>query len=57
MTITRTNSADFSIPAPCLGIIPGFQTCYMNLTFTPAAMGSRNATLVISITGTTNKLD
>jgi hypothetical protein len=57
MTISGANSSDFAFYGPtCVGLIAGDQVCQMNLTFTPAAMGSLSANLVIAFKGTGSPL-
>lgn len=52
IAISGTDSADFTITTPvCVGTIPASGYCVMNMTFTPSAMGSRSANLLISVSG------
>jgi trimeric autotransporter adhesin len=54
MAISGTNGTDFAFyGSPCLFIISGGQSCQMQMTLTPSAMGDRTANLVISIQGQT----
>ena len=57
MTIAGTNSADFTADGECIGIISGNQTCQMYMTFTPAALGSRAASLQIAVSGQTTTVN
>jgi trimeric autotransporter adhesin len=55
ITISGTNSSDFTITSPaCVGTIPGDSYCEMTMTFTPSAMGSLSANLLISVSGVTS---
>jgi trimeric autotransporter adhesin len=54
ITISGTNSANFAIDGyACVGIISAGQECQMYLTFTPSAMTSYTASLVITEAGLT----
>jgi hypothetical protein len=54
ITISGTNSANFAIAGySCIGIISAGQDCQMYLTFTPSAMMSNTASLVITEAGVT----
>jgi trimeric autotransporter adhesin len=47
-----TNSSDFAFAGPlCVGSISPGQSCQMGMEFTPSAMGSRSANIVISYKG------
>ncbi len=53
-TITGTNSTNFAFDGyACVGTISAGQICEMSLTFTPSAIGSATASLVIVETGVT----
>jgi len=53
-TITGTNSTNFAFDGySCVGTISAGQTCQMAMTFTPSALGSATASLVIAETGVT----
>jgi len=53
-TITGTNSTNFAFDGySCVGTISAGQTCQMAMTFTPSAIGSATASLVIAETGVT----
>jgi len=57
MTISGTNSGDFAFSGPaCLGTLLANQTCQMNMTLTPSAMGNRVASLAIVVTGVQNPI-
>lgn len=52
ISISGTDSGDFSISGPaCVGTIAADSYCEMYMTFTPAAMGSRSANLLVSVSG------
>lgn len=52
ISISGTDSADFTITsAACVGTIPADSYCEMTMVFTPSAMGSRSANLLISVSG------
>jgi hypothetical protein len=54
ITISGTNSANFAFYSyTCVGTISAGQSCQMYLTFTPSAMASFTASLVITETGVT----
>lgn len=55
ITISGTYSSDFTLITPaCVGTIPGNSYCEMTMTFTPSAMGSISANLLISVSGLTS---
>ncbi|MGO9542182.1 MAG: choice-of-anchor D domain-containing protein [Terriglobales bacterium] len=57
ITISGTNSANFAIDGyACVGIISADQECQMYLTFTPSAMTSYTANLVITEAGLTTAI-
>jgi len=57
ITISGTNSANFAFDSiSCVGIISADQICEMYLTFTPSAMKSFTASLVIAETGVTTAI-
>jgi trimeric autotransporter adhesin len=57
ITISGTNSSEFAFDgATCAIIISGGQTCEMSLSFTPTAMGSASASLVVTFSGTGSPL-
>lgn len=47
ITINGTNSSDFSQSNNCTSLLPG-ATCTVTVTFTPSAIGTRTATLVLA---------
>ena len=52
MSISGTNSGDFAFTGPnCVGTLSIGGTCQMSMLFTPSAMGSRSANLLISVQG------
>lgn len=51
ITISGTNSHDFTFGQTCIGSIPVNNSCEMFMTFTPSAMGARSANLLITVTG------
>lgn len=54
ITISGANVNDFAAPGPvCVGPIAANGYCVMFVTFTPSAMGSRSANLVIAVSGVT----
>jgi trimeric autotransporter adhesin len=58
ITIAGANNADFAFyGGNCVGTIVSGGTCQAALTFTPSAIGARNATLKISVAGATNTIN
>jgi trimeric autotransporter adhesin len=56
-TITGTNSSNFAFDGySCVGTVSAGQVCEMLMTFTPSAMGSATASLVIAETGLTTAI-
>jgi hypothetical protein len=56
-SITGTNSANFAFDGySCIGTISAGQSCEMYMTFTPSAMGTATASLVIAETGVTTAI-
>ena len=57
ITISGTSSSNFGLGTwTCVGTISGNQSCQMYLTFTPSAMGSISASLVIAVSGVTTPI-
>jgi trimeric autotransporter adhesin len=57
ITVSGTSSANFSFGAwTCIGIISGNQSCQMYMTFTPSALGTISANLLIAISGVTTPI-
>jgi hypothetical protein len=57
MSISGTNSGDFAFSgANCVGTLAVGQTCQMAMLFTPSALGSRSANLLIGVQGLTQKV-
>ena len=56
ITISGTNSHDFTFAQACIGTIPVNNSCEMFVTFTPSAMGARSANLLITVTGVTSAI-
>lgn len=48
VTTTGANSTDFAQSNNCLPSLPAQQSCTVNVTFTPAANGSRSASLTLT---------
>jgi hypothetical protein len=48
VTMTGSDSQDFSLEGGCGGSLPPGASCALSLTFTPASAGSRSATLQIA---------
>ncbi|MGA8222730.1 MAG: choice-of-anchor D domain-containing protein [Candidatus Acidiferrales bacterium] len=54
VTVSGTNAADYVFSsAPCVGTIVSNNYCMLSMIFTPSAMGSRVASLVIAVSGVT----
>jgi hypothetical protein len=56
ISITGTNNADFSLLGTCVGTISAGQYCQLPVSFTPAALGARSASLQISVLGVTTAI-
>lgn len=57
ITISGTNSAEFAFSSwTCVGVISGYQSCGMYMTFTPSTMGNISASLVVTISGVTTPI-
>ena len=57
MTFAGTNRGDFAFyGSNCVVTILADQSCQMDLTFTPSAMGNRAATLMIAVSGLANPI-
>jgi hypothetical protein len=57
ITINGTSSSNFGLGTwTCVGTLSGNQSCQMYLTFTPSAMGSISANLVIAVSGVTTPI-
>jgi trimeric autotransporter adhesin len=56
ITISGTNSHDFTFAQACIGTISVNNSCEMLVTFTPSAMGARSANLLITVTGVTSAI-
>jgi hypothetical protein len=48
ITLSGTNSGDFAESGNCVSTVAPGNNCTINVTFTPSAMGSRSASLVIA---------
>ncbi|MCU1268923.1 MAG: hypothetical protein JWN74_217 [Acidobacteriaceae bacterium] len=57
ITISGTSSSNFGLGTwTCVGTLSGNQSCQMYLTFTPSAMESITANLVIAVSGVTTPI-
>lgn len=57
MTIAGADPGDFAFDGTCVGSISGNQTCEMYMVFTPPVLGSRTATLQITVSGQTTTVN
>jgi hypothetical protein len=48
IAVTGTNSSDFGQSSNCLPSLPAGQSCTINVTFTPSAMGARSASVTLT---------
>ncbi len=48
IAVTGTNSSDFGQSSNCLPSLPAGQSCTINVTFTPSALGARSASVTLT---------
>jgi trimeric autotransporter adhesin len=57
ITVSGTSSANFGFGTwTCVGTISGNQSCQMYMTFTPSALGTISASLLIAVSGVTTPI-